>query len=105
MRGTTIYLLAALALAAPATGHSFYAMECCSGQDCAPVDKVEVVAGATFFGGQPMSAVPPSVMIVTTRHGTVVVPQNFKTRESPDGQMHACIHNGKLLCLYLPPTG
>ena len=48
-------------------------------------------------------------MIVTTKHGTVIVPANFPRRESKDNQMHACMRpmsdgGMRLLCLFLPPA-
>jgi hypothetical protein len=93
-----------------ATAHDFYPVECCHSTDCAPVDHVEVVAGATYYAGvSATTRVPPSVTIVTTRHGAVAVPENFPRRESPDGRMHACISAGadggnRLLCFWVPPS-
>jgi hypothetical protein len=93
-----------------ATAHDFYPLECCHSTDCAPVDHVEVVAGATYYGGVSTTAhVPLSVTIVTTKHGAVAVPENFPRRESPDGRMHACMTMGangtnRLLCFWVPPS-
>lgn len=104
-------LLALLLVAAtPAAAHDWYPSECCSGTDCAPVEKVEILSApmmAFMFG--PGAAPPaPGTMAVTTKHGTVVIPQNFPRRESKDGRMHACMRpegNGmKLLCIFMPPA-
>lgn len=99
-----VLVLSILKVQAHEDGAMSYPLECCSGQDCAPVDKVETVSGpalASMFG--PGEALPP-LMVVTTRHGSVVVPANFKHRESKDGRMHACILNGRLICLFMPPA-
>lgn len=93
----------AILLASPAAAHDWYPMECCSGIDCAPVDQTQWVAGAAFVDGNgEISALP--VMMVTTKHGTALVPQRFPHRQSPDGQMHACIRGGHLICLFVPPN-
>jgi len=71
----------------------------------APVDKVEImpVQSAGIMG----SSSPPDTMMITTKHGTVIVPANFPRRESQDNRMHACIRpsgNGaRLICLFMPP--
>lgn len=90
-------------LASVARGHSFYEPECCSGQDCARVEKVDHVAGA-LYNGPPGQVDTLPVMVITTRHGTVAVPRNAKIRASQDGAMHACILNDRLICLYMPPA-
>jgi hypothetical protein len=43
-------------------------------------------------------------MVVTTEHGTKPVPRTLTPRESPDGRMHACIYQGNVICLFMPPT-
>jgi hypothetical protein len=48
-------------------------------------------------------------MLITTKHGSVIVPANFPRRESKDNQMHACIRPStggtpRLICLFLPPS-
>ena len=48
-------------------------------------------------------------MIVTTKHGTVVVPGDFPRRESKDHRMHACMMPGtsgqmQLICIFMPPS-
>ena len=48
-------------------------------------------------------------MLVTTKHGSVVVPANFPRRESKDHRMHACMRPGqggsmRLICIFLPPA-
>lgn len=95
-----------LAMAVRAKAHSWYDPECCSGMDCAPVEKVEVMPTSAIASMlvPPAQASPPSIMFVTTVHGTAQVPHNMKFRESKDARMHACIIKGRLICLYLPPS-
>jgi len=78
----------------PLKAHDWYPIECCSGQDCAPVTAV------SFVAAQPDE---PPVMVVTTMFGTKPVPKNLVPKESPDSRMHACIYQGHLICLFLPP--
>jgi len=101
------------------SAHDWYPPECCHKYDCAPVTKIEVVptqklaaAGMVFAPSLKL----PSQTLITTPHGTVVVPENFgrakgeewRRRNSPDGQTHACIQAGggytppKLTCLFDP---
>lgn len=87
-------------LAAPLLAHDWYPMECCSVKDCAPVESATSESPA-FFG---MAALLPPIMVVTTKHGTAVVPYDMTHRPSPDGRMHACIVNGRLICLFMPPS-
>jgi hypothetical protein len=102
------WLLAILLMATPAVAHDWYPLECCHHMDCAPVDKVEMVPTPTATDGSGAS-VNPSTMIVTTKHGTALVPANFPRRESKDHRMHACMLPGeagkmRLLCIFLPPS-
>ena len=48
-------------------------------------------------------------MLVTTRHGSVIIPADFPRRESKDNRMHACMRPGsdggmRLICIFLPPA-
>ncbi len=99
----TLLLCLLFATLATVAAHSFYDRERCSGQDCAPVEKVDMVAGALYSGPPDQKNVLP-VMVVTTKHGMAAVPRNMKIRPSPDGRMHACILSGNLICLYVPPN-
>lgn len=106
------WLLAALiaAAATPAAAHDWYPMECCSGLDCAPVEKVEILQGpamASMLG----AATSPQLgsMLVSSKHGTVIVPANFPRRESKDHRMHVCMRPGeggtmRLICIFMPPS-
>jgi hypothetical protein len=102
------WLMAALmAAATPAAAHEWYPMECCHNQDCAAVDKVEMVPTPAATGSENGSQRPS--MRVTTRHGTVVVPSSFPRRESKDHRMHACMLPGeggkmRLICIFMPPS-
>jgi len=101
-------MLAGLLLTATAAAaHDWYPIECCSGMDCAPVEKVEIISlqSAGIMGSAPL----PGSMLITTKHGSVIVPANFPRRESKDNQMHACIRPStggtpRLICLFLPPS-
>jgi len=99
----TLALAAVLSLnmlAPDAGAHSWYEAECCSGQDCAPADRVEIVS--------------PEYWAVTSKHGTTYVHASMKRRESKDHQTHICMRplisdskeGGKQLmvplCIYLP---
>jgi hypothetical protein len=93
--------------ATTAAAHDWYPVECCSGMDCAPVEKVEIISlqSAGIMGSAPL----PGSMLITTKHGSVIVPANFPRRESKDNQMHACIRPStggtpRLICLFLPPS-
>jgi hypothetical protein len=103
---TFVVLAAWMTLAHRAKAHSWYDPECCSGMDCAAVDKVEVMPTSSIASmlAPPAQASPPSIMFVTTKHGTAQVPHNMQFRASKDGQMHACIIHGRLICLYMPPA-
>ena len=102
---------ALLAAATPATAHDWYPMECCSGMDCAPVEKVEILPAPAIASFLPTPAQASAVggMLVTTKHGSVVVPANFPRRESKDSQ-HARVHAARpgttmrLICIFLPPA-
>jgi hypothetical protein len=102
------FLAMLLAAATPAAAHDWYPMECCSGLDCAPVEKVEMLPGppiASVTGGP----VTLGAMMVTTKHGTVAVPATFPRRESKDNRMHACMRPGeggkmRLICIFIPPS-
>lgn len=83
--------------------HDWYDMECCSGMDCAPVDSTAFVSESPVYQSLvPMPASPPQ-LVVTTKHGTAVVPANMPRRESKDHRMHACIRGGKVICIFSPP--
>jgi hypothetical protein len=104
-------LAAALAAATPAAAHDWYPMECCSGLDCAPVEKVEMLPGPAIASmlSSPAQAAPLGGMLVTTRHGSVVVPADFPRRESKDSRMHACMRPAqggsmRLICIFFPPA-
>lgn len=94
----------------PASAHDWYPLECCHGMDCAPVEKVEMLPGPAMATLGPVSPqTGPSSMIVTTQHGSVLVPSDFPRRESKDNRMHACMRpmgNGsmRLLCIFMPPS-
>lgn len=96
-------------LATAAAGHDWYPASCCSGQDCAPATVTQVPTGALASALAPGHSLP-SAMLVSTIHGSVIVPADFKPRVSPDGQPHACMQRSfttgqiRLLCLFLPPS-
>ena len=105
---TSKLLLAAMILAVTGTvrAHDWYPKECCGGHDCAPatVEQIPVTPALA----QRLQTTLPSAMI-TTKHGTVIVPSGFKAQESKDGRAHACIikegfGQARLMCLWLPPN-
>ena len=75
--------------ALPSASHDWYPMECCSGTDCAVVERVTYASSADAGTDLP-------ILVVTTKHGTVPVPPNFPRRPSRDGEMHACIRFGRV---------
>jgi hypothetical protein len=102
------WLLALVLAATPAMAHDWYPHECCHGMDCAPAQKVELLSTQSIaaFDATP---VPPGTLLVTTRHGSVVVPGDFPRRESKDSRMHACMRPGpggqmRLICVFMPPA-
>src|SRR5262245_28738440 len=106
MKGLALILLV-IGVPITVTAHDWYPMECCSGLDCAPAkfDQIPTQQLASNLGPQSL----PSVMMVTTRYGSVVVPANFPVRQSKDGGAHACMRQTsegtmRLLCLFLPPS-
>jgi hypothetical protein len=122
--GVLVFGISVAAQAPDAESHDWYPSTCCSGNDCAPVTKTETVENSKLANmfGVPRAYATPGIMVVTTIHGTVPVPPDFPRRESPDGQMHACIHVSdgttrygdetsappagikRLICLFMPPS-
>jgi hypothetical protein len=60
----------------PAEAHSWYPLECCSGQDCHEVDSV--------------TELPDGNAKVQVGNDSVLVPRSLKRRPSPDGHYHLC---------------
>jgi hypothetical protein len=80
--------------ASPASAHDWYPIECCHGMDCAPVERVEMQEGSS--------------LVVTSKHGTGVVPATMPRRESKDHRMHVCMRPAnpsgmRIICVFLPP--
>ena len=105
------FLAAVLAIATPAAAHDWYPMECCHSMDCAPVEKVEMLPATAIptVLSSPAQAITLDAMMVTTKHGSVIVPANFPRRESKDNRMHACMRPAqggtmRLICIFLPPA-
>ena len=105
------FLAALIAAATPAAAHDWYPMDCCHGLDCAPVEKVEMIPAPSIASmmSSPAQANALDSMLVTTKHGSVIVPANFPRRESKDHRMHACMRpaqegNMRLICIFLPPA-
>jgi hypothetical protein len=88
-------LLLLLVFGSSALAHGWYDMDCCHWMDCAPVTSTAFVAS---------NVLQPANMVVSTQFGTALVPHNFQVRPSKDGQLHACIREGRLICLYVPPS-
>lgn len=90
-------LLSALLALLPsiATAHDWYPWECCSDNDCAPIDASTVrETRAGYFIEQ---------------NGETLSYSDKRVRVSPDGQTHLCtvggMTKGKTLCLFRPPMG
>jgi hypothetical protein len=84
-----------LTMVAPASAHEWYPIECCSGYDCAPVEQTKISDVAE--------------LIVTSKHGTGVVPETMPRRESKDHRMHVCMRPSsdgrmRVICVFLPPS-
>lgn len=98
-------VLAVYAHDAP-TGWS-YPMECCHQLDCGPVVKTDFT--------DPKDGSLRKLIVTIEKQGTfytAVVDTTFPVRQSPDNLMHACIRPpavdqvfGRLICLFVPPTG
>jgi hypothetical protein len=87
--GMLLLLLPPMAMA-----HDWYPIECCHSMDCAPVDHAE----PNGSGG----------LTVTSRHGTGIVPDDMRRRESQDQRMHVCMQPNsrggmRVICLFVPP--
>src|SRR5262245_43060414 len=95
-------LAVACAMFAPAQAHDWYPKECCHDNDCAPVESVARTSSLAASSELPST-------VVTTKHGTAVLPPNLPRRESKDNRMHACMNPGpmgkmQLICIFTPPT-
>src|SRR5262249_27217970 len=93
-----ILLAGALLGLAPAQAQDWYPADCCNAGDCAPVDKVVRLSS----GGD-------NRLIVTSRHGTALVPVTLPYRESKDHRMHVCmrpsLYGGMgVTCIFMPPS-
>jgi hypothetical protein len=96
--GVALGAVATLGLLAPVSGHSWYPRECCSDNDCAPVENAVylVPAGAAV-----------EQLIVRSKHGTAVVPASLPIRTSNDDRMHVCMRfdpfgEMEVICLFVP---
>jgi hypothetical protein len=82
-----------------ARAHDWYPIECCHAIDCAPVESVGQIVPTG--GGVPQ-------LVVTSKHGTAIVPQDLPRQTSRDNRMHVCMRylNGTMSvrCLFVPPT-
>ena len=101
-------LAVAILVAARAYAHDWYPIECCHSLDCAPVTSTAYVAGAAYDAKGKAVANPLPRMVVTTKIGTAVVPDDLPRRASPDGQLYACLRNDgvagfHVMCIFMPP--
>ena len=62
--------------------------------DGAPVERAQVL--------------PNAELLVTSKHGTTLVPATFPKRDSQDNRMHVCMRKGEggmtPICIFLPPS-
>jgi hypothetical protein len=79
-----------------AYAHSWYPVECCSQNDCAPADRIETG--------------PRGIIAVMVGNRRIEIPPGFAARSSPDNQIHICFVSSlearvpwMPLCLFVPP--
>ncbi|MBA9063877.1 hypothetical protein GGQ91_003278 [Methylobacterium fujisawaense] len=65
--------------------HSWYPEECCSNEDCAPVDDAEIVPGGFRSHGY-------------------FIPEAL-ARPSKDASYHLCQYRGRVICFFVPLNG
>ena len=87
-------MILASAVSIPAHTHSWYPRECCSGEDCAPVEHIERVPGT-------------GRLLITSRHGKAILGEASQRRESPDGRAHVCMRADEfgaiwIVCFFAP---
>jgi hypothetical protein len=85
---------------APAKAHDWCPYDCCHGGDCAPVDNVTRIAPGGSGEGR---------LILTSKHGTAILPPDLPVRESKDHRMHVCmrpsLYGGMgVTCVFMPPS-
>jgi hypothetical protein len=96
----SMFAITAPYLLGPAKAHEWYPADCCYGGDCAPVDNVTRIIPAGS-GEQRL--------VLTSKHGTAVLPPDFPIRESKDYRMHVCmrpsLYGGMgVTCVFMPPS-
>lgn len=79
-----------------------YPTECCHQMDCAPVLRSEVVPPPVRAGLWPSPQQQLPVLWVETKHGRAPVDHTLIPRESTDGRKHACIREGRVVCIFYP---
>jgi hypothetical protein len=84
----------------PAKAHEWYPHDCCHGGDCATVDNVTRIVPAG--GGE-------TRLVLTSKHGTAILPPDFPLRESKDHRMHVCmrpsLYGGMgITCVFMSPS-
>ncbi len=97
MRKVLAVLAALVAIPSDTAAHEWYPSDCCSGNDCAPVELIQSAEGGWWM---------------TSKHGKVFVPHTERRRESKDHRMHVCMvpwyfsrgHTGMMVrCVFFPP--
>jgi hypothetical protein len=92
--GTLIECLLVLPSGDPARAHSWYPRQCCGGEDCRKVDKIDFL--------------PSGDMVMHVGWIKVVVPRNFVKQPSQDADAHVCmsIATGTFrpVCVFMPGT-
>lgn len=83
----------------------WYPLECCHGMDCAPADYVGAPRTNVSDDGVPRLISPG--LEISSKHGSVFVPDGFPRRRSKDSSVHVCMRpNGqggmRLLCVFFP---
>ena len=60
-----------------ARAHDWYPIECCGGKDCAPADTVVRRDDGSY--------------LVMAQGVSMIIPDGYHWRQSPDGQVHVCV--------------
>ena len=103
LSGRAALALAGALLCSSAEAHSWYPKDCCDDADCAPVERISQFVSP--WGGSPQR-------LVTSRHGTAVLEENFPVRKSHDARMHVCMRHSEtdpfgdigIVCFFTPPS-
>lgn len=95
----TITLILALSTT-PVMAHDWYPIECCSGQDCAPIPDTAVAVLPD--GSYRVVLKPGDHPLVMYEISRVFRATDRGLRWSHDAGYHACVAGGSILCFFIP---